>query len=208
MLDFLVDFVTQLLPIADSLGIYIYLIIFLVSAFESTPILGTFTPGSIMLVFFGFLSAMTSVLLVPCILAAAFGGVIGDYLGYLLGRYGSKFFKHNKGLLRYSHLEMGKEFFTKHGGKSIFIGRFIGPLRPVVPLVAGATRMSINRFLPLNITSATIWASILIGTGYIVGEQWRKAENIFSTIGIVLAALCVAFLVRWYLKWRTENIKN
>lgn len=204
MINSLVDFVMHLLPIADSLGFYMYLIIFGVAAFESTPVLGTFTPGSLMLVFLGFLTAVTSVMLVPAILAATLGAVTGDYMGYLLGRYGRRFFKENKGLLRFSHLEMGKEFFTKHGGKSIFIGRFVGPIRPVVPMVAGATHMSMNRFLPLNITSAFIWACILIGTGFIVGDQWRQAERIISTIGICLAVVLVAIVGRWYIKWRTE----
>ncbi len=205
MLDSLVDFVMQIMPIADSLGLYMYLIIFAVAAFESTPIIGTFTPGSLMLIFLGFLSAVTSVMLIPAILFAALGAVIGDYMGYLLGRYGRRFFKENKGLLRFSHLEMGKEFFTKHGGKSIFIGRFVGPIRPIVPMVAGATHMSMHRFLPLNITSALIWASILIGVGFCVGEQWREAEHIITLIGKILAVVLVAIIFRWYMKWRTEG---
>lgn len=195
----------QIIPIADSIGLYTYAIVFMVAALESTPIIGTFTPGTLMLVFFGFLVSMTNVLLIPCIFAAVLGAVVGDYVGYLLGRYGSRFFKEHKGLLRLSHLELGKAYFAKHGGKSIFIGRFVGPIRPIVPLVAGATRMSMRRFLPLNIASALLWATLLITVGYFVGEQWRSAEHIFAPISILGGIIIVAVIARFLIKRKTET---
>lgn len=205
MFDSLVNYVMHIAPMVQSLGGWIYVILFAVAIIESTPVLGTFTPGTLMLVFFGFLISISGLHLVYCIFAATLGAVSGDYLGYLLGRYGRRFFKEHKGLLRISHLEMGQAFFNRHGGKSILIGRFIGVIRPVVPMVAGAVHMSMRRFLPLNFFSAFLWSSILISTGYFVGDKWQKAEGILTFIGVAgLFVICVLF-ARHILKMRLKN---
>lgn len=189
----------------QSLGGWIYVILFAIAILESTPVIGTFTPGTLILVFFGFLISISGLHLVYCIFAATLGAVSGDYIGYLLGRYGRRFFKEHKGLLRISHLEMGQKFFNRHGGKSILIGRFIGVIRPVVPMVAGAVHMSMRRFLPLNFFSAFLWSSLLITTGYFVGDEWQKAEGILSFIGVIgMGIICVLF-ARHILKMRAKN---
>lgn len=176
-----------------------YLIILVAAIIESTPVIGTFTPGTLFLVFFGFLISISSLSLPLCILVATIGAVAGDCGGYLLGRYGSRFFKEHKGLLRLSHIEMGRAFFSRHGGKSIFIGRFVGVIRPIVPLVAGAIRMSMRRFLPLNIMSALLWAGLLISSGYVVGSQWRIVERWLSGVSISIGAV-IAVIAFFYIK--------
>ncbi len=176
-----------------------YLIILVAAIVESTPVIGTFTPGTLFLVFFGFLISISSLSLPLCILVATIGASAGDCGGYLLGRYGSKFFKEHKGLLRISHIEMGRAFFSRHGGKSIFIGRFVGVIRPIVPLVAGAIRMSMRRFLPLNILSALLWAGLLISSGYLVGSQWRIVEKWLSGVSLSIGAT-VAIIAFFYIK--------
>lgn len=193
------DYIFQIAPVVDSLGGWMYLIIFVAAIIESTPVIGTFTPGTLFLVFFGFLISISSLTLPLCILVAVLGAVIGDCLGYALGRYGSRFFKEHKGLLRISHIEMGRAFFLKHGGKSILIGRFVGVIRPIVPLVAGAVRMSMRRFMTLNMLSALLWASLLISAGYVVGENWHIVESWLSRASVSLGVL-VAILLFFYIK--------
>lgn len=193
------DYIFHIAPIVDSLGGWMYLIIFVAAIIESTPVIGTFTPGTLFLVFFGFLVSISGLSLPLCILVATIGAVTGDGIGYLLGRYGSTFFKEHKGLLRIAHIDMGRAFFAKHGGKSILIGRFVGVIRPIVPLVAGAIRMSMRRFLPLNILSALLWAGILISAGYLVGAQWKSVETWFSRLSIFLG-LAIAVIVILYVK--------
>lgn len=202
MFDWIILYVTGLVPVIDSLGGWIYVILFGVAFFESTPIIGTFTPGTLMLIFFGFLVSIADLHFVYCVIAATSGAVLGDYFAYYVGRYGTRFFKDHKGLLRISHLEAGKIFFNKHGGKSVLIGRFIGPIRPIVPMVAGAVRMSMKRFVPLNITGAFAWCFVLISAGYFAGDQWVKTENVLSYIGDIGALVIVVFGIVYVIKKR------
>ncbi len=200
------DYIFHIVPIVDSLGGWMYAIIFVAAVIESTPVVGTFTPGTLFLIFFGFLVSISSLSLPLCILVATLGAVTGDCLGYLLGRYGSRFFKEHKGLLRISHIEAGRAFFSQHGGKSIFIGRFVGVIRPIVPLVAGAIRMSMRRFLPLNIASALAWAGLLISTGYAVGAQWQSVESWFSGVSLALGGCILVFGVFYVRKHKARAL--
>lgn len=202
------DFIMQLVPIVDSLGIYLYFIVMGVALLESTPIIGTFTPGTLMLLFFGFLISVSDTHLILAIAAAVIGAALGDCLGYLLGRYGSRFFKEHKGLLRIGHIEMGKAFFAKHGGKSIFIGRFVGPVRPIVPLVAGAVRMSMCRFLPLNFSAAFVWAGLLISIGYFAGNEWQHAERIVTDISIAGLFVLAFLLFKFVRNMKKQEVKE
>jgi len=207
MFDWLTSLILNLVPIAESLGFYLYLIILGIALMESTPVIGTFTPGTLMLLFFGFMVSVTDTSLVLAILGAVLGGVLGDCLGYALGRYGGRFFKEHKGLLRIGHIEMGRAFFSKHGGKSIFVGRFVGPIRPIIPLVAGAVRMSMRRFLPLNISAALSWATLLIVAGYLAGSEWQRAERIVSDATYILGGLFVIVVAHFAYKIY-KNRKN
>lgn len=208
LISALSDYVFHLAPIADSIGMWMYLIIFGIAVFESTPVLGTFTPGTLFLLFFGFLVSVTDLRLFLCILLTTLGAILGDGLGYLLGKYGQRFFKEHKGLLRMSHLDMGRAFFAKHGGLSIFVGRFVGPIRPIVPLIAGATQMAWKRFLSLNILSALVWSGLLISLGFIVGKKWQTVEHWLSNFSVVLGVLVVIFVLLYIRRYRLERIQK
>ncbi|MDY6841489.1 MAG: phosphatase PAP2 family protein, partial [Pseudomonadota bacterium] len=92
-----------------------------------------------------------------------------------------------------------ERFFYRHGGKSVIIGRFVGPIRPVIPLVAGALMMSWRRFLAFNIGSAIAWAPVYIFPGFLVGSalasEIRPPAHFYAVIGISLAALTLVYFV-------------
>ncbi len=75
-------------------------------------------------------------------------------------------------------LPNGIRFFQKHGGKSVFIGRFFGPVRAVIPLAAGIMRMRRGRFWFANVTSAIVWAPMLLFAGDAVGDVGDRADRI------------------------------
>ena len=81
------------------------------------------------------------------------------------------------------------EFFGRHGGKSVFIGRFFGPVRAVIPLAAGVMRMPRGRFWFANVTSALVWAPMLLLAGDLVGEVGDRLIGSTNTVLLVFGGL-------------------
>jgi membrane protein DedA with SNARE-associated domain len=164
-----------------------------VTAFgESFAFLSLLFPGTAILIAAGALLKSGSLPVLPIILGAILGAVIGDSVSYWLGRrFGPAIarlwpFRRNPGLL-----VSGIAFFERHGGKSVFIGRFFGPVRAVIPLAAGIMRMSRPRFWVANIGSALVWAPMLLLVGDVVGEVGQK---LFGGSGTALLAFGVLVL--------------
>jgi membrane protein DedA with SNARE-associated domain len=86
-------------------------------------------------------------------------------------------------------LPSGTRFFAKHGGKSVFIGRFFGPMRAVIPLAAGVMRMPRGRFWFANVTSAIVWAPMLLFVGDAVGDVGDRLVGSANTVLLVVAGL-------------------
>lgn len=212
MVEFIIHFLnTSVLPIVDQIGIWFYILAGLVAFIESTIILGTFIPGTVILLFFGFTASQSNVNIFWVLLATTIGAVVGDFVSYTIGKYGTGFIKENKGLLRTSHVDIGKVFFVKHGGKSVIFGRFISPIRQVIPFIAGVVRMSQKRFVYLNICGALLWSTSYILVGYYFGTNWNLIEKIISRIGIVLTLVLVVggiYLFNRNRKNRLEALKT
>ena len=113
-------------------------ITFIISLAESLAIIGSIIPGSVTMTAIGILAGSGIMRLDLTLIAATLGAVCGDSLSYALGYFYSEQlafiwpFRSNPKWLLY-----GKEFFARHGGKSVLIGRFVGPLRSLIPVIAG-----------------------------------------------------------------------
>jgi undecaprenyl-diphosphatase len=88
-------------------------------------------------------------------------------------------------------LPNGIRFFARHGGKSVFIGRFFGPVRAVIPLAAGVMRMRRDRFWFANVTSALVWAPMLLFAGDAVGDVGDRLIGSANTVLLVFAGLAL-----------------
>lgn len=182
---------------------YLYIVVFLAALLESTPVIGTFTPGTLFFLFFGYSASVNGINLPVIILIASVGAVVGDVLGYILGKYGSGWMIRNKKLLKEVHIEQGRGFFSKHGGKSILLGRFVGPIRPIVPLIAGSIHMGFQKFLFWNILGAFLWSALYMTLGYFFGAHARTIEHYVTDGGfIILGVLAIGafFVYRKYKK--------
>ncbi len=187
----------------------LYLCVFFMALLESIPVIGTFMPGTLILLIFGVFTAKGYGSLGFMVLLSVIGATLGDIVGYLLGRYGRRFFNEYNRLLKISHIRTGEVFFEKHGGKSVLFGRFIGPIRPIISLVAGATRMLPSLFLQLNVLGAFIWAGTYITVGSIFAHNIRLIDKIVSEISstaLVLIVLCVGIYI--YFKKRATIMKD
>ena len=143
-----------------------FTIVFLVALFESLVLIGILLPGIVILFGVGTLIGLGIMELIPIWLAATSGAFLGDFLSYLLGH---RFRGHLLDVWPFSRypalMERGTLFFHSHGAKSVVAGRFIGPLRPIIPAVAGMMGMKPGRFIAGDIPACVTWARRNIPAG-------------------------------------------
>lgn len=197
-------FINYLALHSDFLVIYFPILVFLAALIESIPGLGTITPGTLFFLFFGFSAYNLNLSLSLMIFAATIGAILGDIISYMLGKYGSVFLLKHKKILKLSHIEDGRRFFINHGVKSIFIGRFIGPIRSVLPLIAGSLSVNFSKFMFYNILSAFLWVLVYIVIGYYFGSYFRQIESFVSNTSIILTLLILAAGVYYYFRYKRK----
>jgi membrane protein DedA with SNARE-associated domain len=164
-----------------------------VTAFgESFAFISLLFPGTTLLIAAGVLMKAGSLPYLEVIVGAVLGAVLGDWISYRIGRrFGGRVvrlwpFSRNRAML-----QQGLWFFERHGGKSVFIGRFFGPVRAVIPLAAGMMRMRSDRFWFANVTSALVWAPMLLLVGDVIGEAGDRLIGLSNTVALALAGLTV-----------------
>lgn len=195
ILEFLVPF----------LGQYGYWTLFLLTFLETSAFLGLVAPGETIIVLCGFYAYRG--VLDPWIVAAVatLGAIGGDQVGYLLGRrYGhgliARFGKYV--LFDRDRLIATERYYDRHGGKTVFIGRFMSLLRSFGPVVAGISRMSYGSFVAWSVASCVVWGATFTVVGYFFGASWEVIEEYLGWGGVVAFVLGV-ILVLWLLHRRT-----
>jgi membrane protein DedA with SNARE-associated domain len=138
----------------------------------------------------------------PLLAGSIMGAVMGDAISFWLGRrFGHLLEKHWFFQKRPELLARGYTFFERFGVASVFIGRFFGPVRAVIPLVAGIMEMSWRQFWFANIGSALIWAPalLLLGTGFTVAMRWLGAPRGWH-LTLSIAGVAVFMVLIWALQ--------
>jgi undecaprenyl-diphosphatase len=158
---------------------------------------GVPVPGETALLTAGVLAGTGRLALVLVIAVAIAAAVIGDTLGYWLGRRGGRAVLLHRGpaaAFRAHALERGERFFERHGAKTVFLGRFVPGVRVVAAVLAGAGAMPWPRFAIYNLAGAFVWASTVASLASLVGPAVAAALWIAATGGAAVAA--VVALVR------------
>lgn len=173
--------------------------VFLIAFFEALVGVGLIMPGSVLTVFSGWLAFQGKAPILLVMTAAAFGALVGDLLSYWLGaRFGVHLWQWSLLKKRQGLLLLTKTFFYEHGGKSIFFGRFLGPIRGLVPFVGGASHMKPAVFSGYAVISGILWGISYPGLGFLGGTSWQKAETLTGRLGLLMAlALVVTLIVVW-----------
>ncbi|MGM0594192.1 MAG: VTT domain-containing protein [Pseudomonadota bacterium] len=176
--------------------------VFLVAFLESLALVGLVLPGAAMMFAIGALMGGGSLPLWSTLGWAAAGAIAGDGVSFWLGRRYHMQIKRLWPLRNHPELIAGAtDFFYRHGGKSILIGRFIGPIRPVIPAVAGMLEMPTRRFLAFNILSALLWAPAYLLPGMLFATSLGLASEVASRLAVVLATLFgTLFVALWLLR--------
>jgi len=176
-----------------------YGLIFLISLSESLALVGLLVPGTVIMFGVGAIVATGSLSLFPVLLMAMIGAIAGDGISYWVGHHYRERLVNIWPFSRYpGMLTKGEAFFLRHGGKSVLFGRFVGPVRPVIPVVAGMLGMRPVRFSVVNVLSAVGWAFVYILPGVFFGASLALAGAV-STRLAVLVLIFVAGI--WSLIW-------
>jgi membrane protein DedA with SNARE-associated domain len=190
-----------------NLGPLAYFIVAFVSLLEATAFVGSIVPGGLVVIFSGFLAARGDMSFLWLFLLVTLAAIIGDAISYEVGTKGTHFFKDENKWLKMSHFDQGKEYFNKYGDKTVFFGRLVGPVRAVVPFIAGLIRMDRKTFFMWNVLGAIFWAGSHLLLGYFFGNVFFAIEHWYERIGVALFVLSVCGIV-WYLWRKRTNLKT
>ncbi|HEV7640689.1 MAG TPA: DedA family protein [Gaiellaceae bacterium] len=188
------------------LNSYGLLLLFAVIAAESA---GVPLPGETALIAASILAAQGHYSIVSVIVVAASAAIVGDNAGYWIGRTGGRALLERWGpVRRYAEraIPPGERFFKKHGGKTVFIGRFVAVLRVTAAWLAGITHMSWWRFFLWNASGGIVWATGVSLLAYYFGKAAADAVQtygIYALVAIVVSAVMV-FVGMRLLKKRVE----
>lgn len=175
------------------------IIVFLVAFSESLAVIGIIVPGVLMMFAAGALVGAGAVEFLDIFWWAVAGAVLGDVLSFWIGHH---YKEHLCSMWPFSQhpqmLDKGTRFFQRWGGKSVALGRFFGPVRAVIPLVAGMMEMPLQRFLVANVLSALGWAIAYLLPGIVIGVSLELASEVALHL-VVLGVVIIAGL--WLLLW-------
>lgn len=200
LFDFILHIDQHLVEIINTFGIWTYIILFLIVFIETGLVIFPFLPGDSLLFAGGALAVLDGSVLkiVPLIIVLWIAAVLGDTLNYHIGKKigtsipeDSWFGK----IINREKMEKAEAFFNKHGGKTIFIARFMPFIRTFAPFVAGASRMNYRYFLNYNVLGATVWVLLCTLAGYFFGNIPIVKDN-FSIVvlGIIFVSVIPMFV--------------
>ena len=181
-----------------------YAAIFFIALSESLAFVGLLMPGALLMVAIGAIISTGVLSLQNSLLAAIAGAIIGDSISYWLGRYYKDRISSIWPFQRHPQLfDRGKTFFQNYGGKSVFLARFVGPVRPIVPVVAGMLNMPPGKFTLINMISALGWAPAYMLPGVLFGASLALAAKISGRLAIIVF---VALGSLWFTLWLFRKI--
>ncbi|WP_434679477.1 DedA family protein [Pseudomonas sp. R1-18] len=191
-LDLILHLDVYLDLLVNNYGPWIYAILFMVIFCETGLVVMPFLPGDSLLFIAGAVAAgggMDPVLLAGLLMAAA---ILGDSTNYIIGRTtGEKLFNNPKSrVFRRDHLIRTHEFYSRHGGKTVTLARFLPIIRTFAPFVAGVGHMHYPRFLGFSVLGSILWVGSLVTLGFFFGNVPFIKQNLtLLVLFIILMSL-------------------
>jgi membrane-associated protein len=187
VISWLVD---QLLKLNPGVAL---VLVFLLPFLEASVFLGFILPGETAVVVGGFLAYEHKVPLAAVFVIAIAGAIIGDSVGYEVGRkWGDALLnKAPKRFVKPVHVVQGKQLINRLGGRAVFAGRWTAVLRALVPSLCGTAKMRYRTFLMWNALGGITWASAFILIGYLAGTAWKRVEGYANSAGYIFFGVIV-----------------
>lgn len=197
------DLLNQLVSFIGDHPTLANFVVFMIAMGEALFVIGLVVPSTVVLVGAGTLVGLGKLEPAPIFVWTMLGAIAGDAISYWIGHIYKGRLKTVWPFSRYRALvERGEEFFLRHGGKSVFIGRFVPGVKAIVPGIAGMVGMNASRFTFINVTSAFFWTIAHLGPGFIAGTAFSAigevSGRLAAALGVLVAILFLAVIVgRW-----------
>ena len=189
-----IDLQQALEDISSSLGDWTYVLVGLGAFLETGAFVGLVLPGETVVILGGAVAGQGETSVVLTIGVVWFGAVAGDSVSFLLGRrLGRGFLLRYGPRVRITHERFARveDYFARHGGKTIVIGRFIGLVRALAPFIAGSSGMRYSYFLPFSVLGTGLWAATFGLIGYFASQSLDAAAHTAGQ-GTLLFGIAVA----------------
>ncbi len=208
IIDIFMNLDKNLAIMIGSYGFWIYPILFFIIFAETGLVITPFLPGDSLIFAAGALSGQGFLNLWLLFVLLVSAAIVGDTINYAIGHYlGPKVFKEGSRFFKQEYLFKTKEFYEKHGGKTIILARFIPIIRTFAPFVAGIGAMEYPKFLAYNILGGLAWVSICLFSGYWFGTL-PFVQNNFSLIIIAIIIISISPLIPELYLWLRKKIRG
>jgi undecaprenyl-diphosphatase len=203
--------------LANALGSGTYALVAVMAFLETGAFVGLIAPGEFTVIVGGVIAGQGTIEIIPLLGLVWLSCVLGDSASFFVGRrLGRQFLERHGPRVKITpkRLELVDEYFAKHGGKTILIGRFIGVVRAVAPFIAGASGLRYRSFLPYSVIGTGLWGTFYTLLGYLFYRSFDKVAATAGKATLVFAALVlsVVAIVTAYRRLRVpenrERLKN
>lgn len=193
----------QLAMIISQYGTWTYAILFMIIFMETGFVVTPFLPGDSLLFAAGSFAALGSLNVWVLLILLSIAAVLGDTVNYWIGHYmGERAYQVK--WVKKEYLDRTHAFFEKHGGKTIFLARFVPIVRTFAPFVAGMGRMSYGYFFSYNVFGGLVWVFLFTLMGYFFGNLPFVQKN-FELVIVAILLISVVPIVWEFFKARREN---
>jgi membrane-associated protein len=184
------------------------MVVIMAIVFIETGLLFPFLPGDTLVFTAALLAAPLGLPLWVLVLGTAVAAILGDQTGYHIGkRFGPRLFKPDARIFKTRYLDEADAFFTKYGGRSLVLARFVPIVRTYVPPVVGMSKLPFRTFLIWNAIGGIAWAVILTAAGYFLGGIPFVANNV-EIIAIIIAVVSIGPVVISFIRGRRKSQKG
>jgi len=203
--DLFVHLDKHLAGVIGTYGGWTYLLLFIIVFCETGLVVTPILPGDSLLFAAGALAATGALNPVYLFGLLAVAAVAGDTVNYAIGKgIGPRVFRENIRFIKREYLFRTQEFYQRHGGKTIFLARFVPIIRTFAPFVAGVGTMRYRRFVAYNVFGGVVWTGLFIFAGFYFGTLPAVKEN-FTLVILAIIFISILPMVIEYLRHRRRT---
>lgn len=191
-------------PLSDLDPALVYAVVGALVLAESALFIGFVLPGELSVLLAGMLASIGRIELVPLIVLVIAAAVLGDALGFYIGRrVGPPLLQHRWLVRHEARIATFQTFMDRRGGLAVVVGRLTAMLRALTPPLAGISGMRWRKYLPYNLAGGVIWGGGVCVLGYVAGASYARVADLLGQVGAVAVAfLVVGGIVAWQVRRR------